>query len=541
LTIYIRVDNPGDWHSSPWDQDDATIAPGQTAKVTVYMGYSWGNPGYAINPSKISQVLLFISKPSAPVTFQVLSVKATGASGDHPAGLITKVVPTNGDLLSFKAGAFKPYQIQSIGNTTRIATANPGYAELTFVSSSGTPQTITTFTPPAASVWDLSNFDQVQFALYNPGKTPIHVYGRVDNAWASATDNSALADTTVAANSMTTLTVPFASPKPWDGSDRTSGCRLDAAAVVGISIYGDPSSIATVIDVKSIRATVAKAPAFPTWLGERPPVPGKWTMTLNQDFKEPVIDQNVWVTIDKPTASIWDTVSVEVGENAYVASGLLTIKTDKPATDKFTDPSLAGRQYLTSVLTTYGKFTQKYGYFEAKMKLPNGLGMWPAFWLMPDRGPKFGNEWERQDTKNGGMEFDILEYLVRFGPYHYNIATHWDGYDKLHQSIGNERIYFQPDKDGFVAAGLLWGPGEVTFYCNGKIVGHWKNDRISNVPEYIMFTQPLGGWGTNGYVDGSKLPQYFKIKYVRVWQRDDWKNIPDGPPLVPTPAIPGEH
>ena len=51
-----------------------------------------------------------------------------------------------------------------------------------------------------------------------------------------------------------------------------------------------------------------------------------------------------------------------------------------------------------------------------------------------------------------------MEHLTRWGPYRYNIAMHWDGYGKEHKSTGSDRIYVQPDADGFIAAGLLGSP-----------------------------------------------------------------------------------
>ena len=49
-----------------------------------------------------------------------------------------------------------------------------------------------------------------------------------------------------------------------------------------------------------------------------------------------------------------------------------------------------GSQYTSARLLSKGKFEQTYGRFEARIKIPTGQGLWPAFWLMPDRGPAFG-------------------------------------------------------------------------------------------------------------------------------------------------------
>ncbi len=137
--------------------------------------------------------------------------------------------------------------------------------------------------------------------------------------------------------------------------------------------------------------------------------------------------------------------------------------------------------------------------------------------MMPDREPAGP---ERQDTDDGGMEFGIMEHLTRWGGLRYNIAEHWDGYKKDHKSNGSDKIYCQPDKDGFLTCGLLWLPGQLTYYCNGKAVLHWENPRVSNVPAFFIFYMPSGGWD-NDATDDKQLPADFVIDYVRAWQRKD--------------------
>lgn len=175
------------------------------------------------------------------------------------------------------------------------------------------------------------------------------------------------------------------------------------------------------------------------------------------------------------------------------------------------DPTQKSSAYASGLLETYGKWTQRYGYFEARMKLPTAPGLWPAFWMMPDRGAAAGAQGKRQDTANGGMEFDIMEHLTRWGGLRYNIAMHWDSYAQgKHKQTGTERIYVQPDKDGFITAGLLWLPGLAVYYGNGREVGRWEDPRISNVPSDMMFTLPTGGWD-NSRLEDAKLPDDFTI------------------------------
>lgn len=130
------------------------------------------------------------------------------------------------------------------------------------------------------------------------------------------------------------------------------------------------------------------------------------------------------------------------------------------------------------------------------------------------------------------MEFDIMEFLSGWGPYRYNIAWHWDGYGKEHQQTGTEQLYFLPDKDGFITAGLLWLPGFSAYYANGEEVARWETPRMSTVASEIMFTHVSGGWA-NTPLEEAALPDDFVIDYVRAWQRKDLASEVDGKQTQP--------
>lgn len=87
LAINLRVDNEGDYHDNPWNTEHFTLNPGETKTLKVVFGYQFGGqPGFALNPGAIVQLLLFTSKVTdAPVTFRVLSVVAGGVPGERPA------------------------------------------------------------------------------------------------------------------------------------------------------------------------------------------------------------------------------------------------------------------------------------------------------------------------------------------------------------------------------------------------------------------------------------------------------------------------
>jgi beta-glucanase (GH16 family) len=125
------------------------------------------------------------------------------------------------------------------------------------------------------------------------------------------------------------------------------------------------------------------------------------------------------------------------------------------------------------------------------------------------------------------MELDVMEHLTRWGPYRYNIAMHWDGYGKEHKATGSAYNYVQPDRQGFITVGLLWTPGHLAYYCNGKLLAYWDAPRVSHVPSFLYFETTTGGWDNNA-VDDQTLPVDYLVDYVRVWQRKDLASGADG-------------
>ena len=268
----------------------------------------------------------------------------------------------------------------------------------------------------------------------------------------------------------------------------------------------------------------APAANIPDWLGKRPPVAGEWVQTFQEEFDGNAIDLTRWNIY---TANYWDKLSHFTKDNVLVGNGAARLRYEKKT--GLHNDDLKGKEtnYASGFIDTYGKWVQRYGYFEARMKLPQAPGLWPAMWLMPDRGLAAGEQWKRADTGQGGMEFDIMEYLSRWGGYRYNIAFHWDGYGDKHQQTGSQTIYIDHDRDGYITTGLLWLPGKAAIFNNGRLVARWESSRISNVPSDLMFTHVMGGWDNNP-LDDAQLPDDFVIDYVRVWQRKDLASDVDG-------------
>jgi beta-glucanase (GH16 family) len=260
-------------------------------------------------------------------------------------------------------------------------------------------------------------------------------------------------------------------------------------------------------------------------------VEGDWVKTFDDEFDSPAIDAKKW-NIYGP--NYWDRASHWSKDNLLLGGGVATLHFEKKRgfhNDSTEQPqNLTGlnqSDYACGYLDTYGKWVQRYGYFETRVKLPREPGLWPTFWMMPDRGPAAGPQGKRSDTGNGAMELDIMEHLTRWGPYRYNVALHFDGYGPEHKAVGSSNNYVRADKDGFITSGLLWTPGSAVFYCNGQEIWRWEDPRVSTVPAHFIIEMTTGGWDNNA-VDDAQLPADYLIDYVRVWQRRDLASSADG-------------
>jgi acetyl esterase/lipase len=69
--VALRVDNPGDWQMEPWNTEVESIPSGTTKTISVTFGKSHGSPGFALNPSRITALQIFVPSPTQPVKLQI--------------------------------------------------------------------------------------------------------------------------------------------------------------------------------------------------------------------------------------------------------------------------------------------------------------------------------------------------------------------------------------------------------------------------------------------------------------------------------------
>lgn len=513
LQVALRVNNEGNWQDNPWDTESVTLQPGESGAIRTIFGFSYGHrPGFRLNPSAVVNVMLFAIKSDKPQALRVESVVAAGPPGETPPVSPDEVrtKPIRGFLFGGGVPIDLAKQVHAQGVEALSVDANTALRLAFPVSAAEQYASVR----PVIGRWDLRSDLEVVVTVRNMGTTPVTPKARLESNggvshWFSTPGP-------LAPQAEARITIRFSGVGPAVVGKSGTGFSITSDAVGAVVISADHIEVPRVLSVDAIQADVPPQPELPAWLGKRPPVPGEWSKTLDDEFSGKNINTSVWNTFGE---NYYDKVTHWTKADLLLGSGELRIRYEKRSGFQNDDPKRNRTGYAAGFLESYGKWTQRYGYFESKMKLPTAPGLWPAFWMMPDRGGS-APQWSRQDTANGGMEFDIMEHLTRWGPHRYNIAMHYDGYQANHKSVGSDKIYVQPDKDGFITCGLLWLPGLAAFYCNGREVLRWENPRISSVPSDLMFTVPSGGWDNNA-LDDSQLPSDLVVKYVRVWQRKD--------------------
>ena len=518
LDLGLRADNAGDWKDEPYNTENLILKPGQKADIHLIFGHSFGHKkGFALNSSAIVRLLVFTGKTETAKSFRIESITAGGEPGETPEAdpASIRLVPDKG--LIFKQGEERLPPLRLEGNGGAEPKLVPSEGIMIRLPGKGSEAAIR----PEQGRWDLSRSLQVVVSIRNEGGSAASPSLRLES---NGGPTALVPAGEIAAGASKDVAISFMAAEPWrgrpdfsgkgQGTTEGSGTPFGSDAVSAVVISGDRESIFT---IRAIRATVPLPPKLPDWLGKRPPVDGDWRQTFKEEFDGQAVDAAKW---NVHAANYWDKASWFSRDNVRVGGGVAKLRYEKRTGRHNDDPQGKEFHYATGLRDTYDKWTQRYGYFEVRVKLPTAPGLWPAFWLMPERGKEAGEQWQRQDTGNGGMEFDVVEHLTRWGPYRNNIAMHWDGYGEAHKHFGTDRIYMQPDEEGFITAGLLWLPGQAIYYINGSETARWESERISSVPSCLLFTLPQGGWD-NSPIDDSKLPDHFVIDYVRIWQRED--------------------
>lgn len=178
-----------------------------------------------------------------------------------------------------------------------------------------------------------------------------------------------------------------------------------------------------------------------------------------------------------------------------------------------------GKDYTSAKLITRGKLESKFGIFEISAKLPEGKGVWPAFWLLGEQ--------------NGLMlwpvtgEIDVMEFIGSRENDNTVHATYHYGDTIVNPTDKSRTAAYTLDEgkfsDGYHVFGLIWTDSEMLFYVDDTIYARFNisSDELEvfrKYNNYIILNLAIGGnWPGKPNAD-TVFPSTFSVDYVKVYK-----------------------
>jgi beta-glucanase (GH16 family) len=217
-------------------------------------------------------------------------------------------------------------------------------------------------------------------------------------------------------------------------------------------------------------------------------------------------------------------------DSAELANGILSITARREVVE--------GYNHTSARINTQDRFAVKYGRIEARIKLPAGKGLWPAFWMLP------------QDTDYGNWaasgEIDIVEAINLDGSGSDEIhgTIHFGGEEPANRSAGTNYVPSADITTEFHTYAVEWDASEIRWYFDGMLYGMQNAWNSTAAPFPAPFDQPFhillnvavgGNWP--GSPDGTTVfPAVMEVDYVRVYSGEDSVD-PADPGTIPDDVI----
>ncbi|GGF27528.1 hypothetical protein GCM10010954_28260 [Halobacillus andaensis] len=258
-----------------------------------------------------------------------------------------------------------------------------------------------------------------------------------------------------------------------------------------------------------------------------------WSLVWSDEFISSEIDQSKWShdtgnwLVDENGEGIspgWGNNELQYytdsSENSYIDDGKLVIEAKE---EEVSDP-FGSYDYTSAKLTSKGLFSQKYGKFEARMKLPEGQGYWPAFWMMPE--DEVYGDWPVSG------EIDIMEAAGKDtskigGTIHY-------GEEYPNNTYKGTEYHFPEGEEytDFHTYSVEWEPGEIRWYVDGELyqtLDNWfgkgknQSDKYAfpapfDQEFYLIMNLAVGGWYGGNPDESTEFPGKMEVDYVRAYE-----------------------
>ena len=250
------------------------------------------------------------------------------------------------------------------------------------------------------------------------------------------------------------------------------------------------------------------------------PDPGhNWVLTWSDEFTGPngsAPDPTKWVM--ESGGNGWGNKELEYYaphlKNLHLEDGKLVIEAQK---EEFTGSEGVTRHYTSGRLKTQGHFSQAYGRFESRIKIPPGQGVWPAFWML-------GEDFSTAGWPACG-EIDVMEN-VDVGKSRIHGSIHGPGYSAKNSVTSAYTISQGRFSDDFHVFAIEWEPEVIRFYVDDELYAtrtpadlpkgaRWVYDH----PFFLILNLAVGGDLPGNPDRSASFPQRMLVDYVRVYSR----------------------
>ncbi|MFL6106131.1 MAG: family 16 glycosylhydrolase [Marmoricola sp.] len=478
--------------TAPTSGSDAL--PGGAVGTTA--GYDISSFDAARLSDKLAKPTIVISAPRQAAAGAAASAEVTVAGADAPGEIVVLQTPVGADWVPVTSA-----RLDAHSRATLEFTPGAGASAFQVRISATTKHQAATSDVFAVAVTDSSS-----------------------TATPSPAGDPAPTDSTTPVDTPNDAPTPSESPSPSDtptgAAQATSDVPVPSVPVVPAQEpAGEPSAAAT---------------PPPQLCGGDAPVRAdgrRWVCTYDDEFDGPSLDRRYWVpqqskgsefytgTATNPACALDDPRTIDVHDGVL---NLNAVVLDDPVSCGSKTSRMAGGSVMT-----HGTFSQTYGRFEVRAKLPvwAGKGYQETFWLWPNNQFTYGNEW----PSSGEIDFaefystypaltiPVMHYLLDVSTINY--ATNTNIYSAYTCKI-------RPGE--FNTYGLEWYPGVMRILVNGQVC-ITNNYRASNAtadhpnapfdsPFFLALSQAFGAAGNEFDVATAPKTAGTVVDYMRVWE-----------------------
>lgn len=242
-----------------------------------------------------------------------------------------------------------------------------------------------------------------------------------------------------------------------------------------------------------------------------------WRTVFYDDFSGPSLDESKWSTCYEWYSKKYmgcsnngnNELEWYLSQQVAIRNGNLVLTAEKQQITGWDGKKEKSYEYISGMVSTgrreladEPKWDATFGYYEARIKVPSGKGIWPAFWLLPT-------------DKVWPPEIDIMEILGD-KPNQVLMTYHFGETDSPQKE---DTVYTAEDfTKGWHTYSVKWEPGKIEWFIDGVLRKTSVGSNIPSEPMQVILNLAVGGNLPGSPDDNTVFPSEMLVDYVRVKQ-----------------------